>query len=86
METETNHIDRAVADLLFHRLELSGKHSQTPESPSLTKLPCDINTGRLLSSPREFLSDNSRREQKPHFIVENAANEASDYRMQELRR
>lgn len=78
VETETNRIDRAVAHLLFHRPELSGKHSQTPESPSLTKLPCEINTGGLLSSPREFLSDNSRREQKPHFIVENAANEALD--------
>ncbi|KAG5539198.1 hypothetical protein RHGRI_019679 [Rhododendron griersonianum] len=78
LETQTNHIDRAVAHLLFHRPELSGKHSQTPESPSLTKLPCEINTGGLLSSPREFLSDNSRRKRKPHFIVENAANEASD--------
>ncbi|KAI8545956.1 hypothetical protein RHMOL_Rhmol07G0078100 [Rhododendron molle] len=84
VETETNRIDRAVAHLLFHRPELSGKHSQTPESPSLTKLPCEINSGGLLCSPREFLSDNSRREQKPHFIVENAANEALDAGVKEI--
>lgn len=77
-ETQTNRIDRAVAHLLFHRPELSGKHPQTPESPSLTKRPCERNTTDLLSSPREFLSDNSRGEQNPHLIVENAANETSD--------
>lgn len=39
VETETNAIDRTVAQLLFHRpLEMSGKLPETPESPASIKL------------------------------------------------
>ncbi|PSS24328.1 hypothetical protein CEY00_Acc09250 [Actinidia chinensis var. chinensis] len=69
VETQTNPIDRAVAHLLFHRsFESSGKHPETPESPASTKLP-------LQCSPRGFVPDNYRSEQKvsyhdPHSVAE----------------
>lgn len=84
VETQTNRIDRAVAHLLFHRPELSGKHPQTPESPSSTKLPCEINTSGSLSSPREFLPYNRRGKQNPHLLVENALNKISDAGIREI--
>lgn len=49
-ETETNPIDRTVAHLLFHRpLELSGKHSETPESPASTQFPGERRPGGLIN-------------------------------------
>lgn len=84
METQTNRIDRAVAHLLFHRPELSGKHPQTPESPSSTKLPCEISTSGLLSSPREFLPYNRRGKQNPLLLIENAVNKVSDAGIREI--
>ncbi|KAF9686396.1 hypothetical protein SADUNF_Sadunf03G0154200 [Salix dunnii] len=45
VETETNPVDRTVAHLLFHRpMDIYGKHSDTPESPVSTKLPCEHKT------------------------------------------
>ncbi|MBA0596166.1 hypothetical protein Gorai_012997 [Gossypium raimondii] len=60
-ETETNPIDRAVAHLLFHRpLELSGKHTGTPESPASVKFPFEHKSAGLMSLPMGCVSDNSQ--------------------------
>ncbi|TYJ36346.1 hypothetical protein E1A91_A05G301200v1 [Gossypium mustelinum] len=60
-ETETNPIDRAVAHLLFHRpLELSGKHTETPESPASVKFPFEHKPAGLMSLPMGCVSDKSQ--------------------------
>lgn len=68
METETNPIDRTVAHLLFHRpLEMSGEHSETPESPISAKLPYECKTAGLVDLPTRCLSDSSKeRQNSPH--------------------
>ncbi|XP_022746144.1 protein LNK2-like isoform X2 [Durio zibethinus] len=65
-ETETNPIDRTVAHLLFHRPpELSGKHTETPESPASTKFSCERKSAGLMSLPMGCISDNSQVKQNP---------------------
>ncbi|KAL5799213.1 hypothetical protein ACOSQ4_032097 [Xanthoceras sorbifolium] len=60
-ETETNPIDRTVAHLLFHRpLELSGKHTETPDSPASSKFPYDRGAMRLLNFPTASMPEGSK--------------------------
>ncbi|XP_057976602.1 protein LNK2 isoform X2 [Malania oleifera] len=51
METDTNPIDRTVAQLVFHRpFDLSGKRPETTESPVSSKLQHEQKTPGLVSS------------------------------------
>ncbi|XVF82010.1 hypothetical protein PTKIN_Ptkin16aG0008600 [Pterospermum kingtungense] len=69
-ETETNPIDRTVAHLLFHRpLELSGKHSETPESPASAKFRCEQKSAGLTSLSTHCISDDSQIKQNLEYRV-----------------
>lgn len=63
VETETNPIDRTVAHLLFHRpLELSGKHSETPESPLSAKQLQEGKVAGMVNLPVGCLPESSKSE------------------------
>lgn len=63
VEAETNHIDRVVAHLLFHRpFKLSSKHADTPESSTSTKVLIEQKTGCPNSMALSFLAKGSENE------------------------
>ncbi|XP_021774434.1 protein LNK2-like isoform X1 [Chenopodium quinoa] len=63
VETETNHIDRAVAHLLFHRpLKLSSRYAETPESSTSTKVSTEPEPPAPSSKPIGLLPKNSENE------------------------
>lgn len=63
VETETNHIDRAVAHLLFHRpLKLSVRHTDTLESPTSMKVSTQLETAPPRSLPVGLVAKSSENE------------------------
>ncbi|KAL9247753.1 hypothetical protein vseg_021150 [Gypsophila vaccaria] len=74
VETETNHIDRAVAHLLFHRpFKSSVKHAETPESSTSGRVCPDqdiagsssLNSGSLASEKPTNLTLNEPNHMRP---------------------
>lgn len=63
VETETNHIDRVVAHLLFHRpLQISVRHTETPESSTSTKVSLEQETAAPSIQPDDLLTKSSENE------------------------
>ncbi|KAL2898273.1 Protein LNK2 [Bienertia sinuspersici] len=79
VETETNHIDRAVAHLLFHRpLKLSVRHAETPESSTSTKVsteqetatPSSLSVGMFARSSESEYNLSPHRSKSPRAFLD----------------